>query len=66
MLNSSVLARVLLEYWISFCREITSLRSLGKLPRALHRSTWNVIVSWRVSPETTHCSGVFETRPPSQ
>src|SRR5262249_44666391 len=61
-----VLARVLLEYWISFCRDVPSLRSLGKSPRALHRSTWKASVSWRVSPDTTHCSGVFETSPPSQ
>src|SRR5262249_61944295 len=59
-------ARVLLEYWISFCLEVTSLRSLGNSPRELHRSTWNVSVSWWVSPATTHCSGVFETSPPSQ
>ena len=37
--GEGVLARVRLEYWISFCRDATSPRLLGNSPRALQRST---------------------------
>jgi hypothetical protein len=37
--SASVIARVRLEYWMSFCRVSTSPRSRGIGPRALQRST---------------------------
>src|SRR5208283_2971501 len=35
-------------------------------PRALQRSSWKAIVSFLGEVSSTHCSGVLETRPPSQ
>ena len=71
LFTKSVKARVRLEYWISFCRVVTSAMLRGKSPRALQRSTWNTSASGSRSSVTrvfvtSHWNGVFETRPPSQ
>ena len=64
--GAAIAASISLSSTFSFWRVVTSGRVRGKSPRAFQRSTWNASVSSRGSTSASHCSGVFDTRPPSQ
>jgi hypothetical protein len=51
---------------MSFSRSLASARFAGISPRAANRSTWNTSRGPAARLVETYCSGVFETRPPSQ
>ena len=55
--------------WKSGCPSRAGRRrpwSRGTVPREVNRSTWKTVISQGARLSSTYCSGVLETRPPSQ